>query len=121
MDNIELKTPGGYIVTIKPELTYGQYLELQEMWASGVKADTENIDPVTKQPKVIMELDGKAILAGRRKAREFLVIKIVDPQGNEVTNIVGALSDMPQSDGLAIAAKVEEITAKAQLSKKGGA
>lgn len=120
MDNIELKTPGGYTVTIKPELSYGQFLELEEMWASGVEADTENIDPVTKEPKVRVKLDGKSLITGKRKAMEFLVIKIVDPQGNEVTNISGLLNEMPQSDGRAIADKIDEITAKAQLSKKKG-
>lgn len=115
MDNIELKTPGGYTVTIKPELTYGQFLQLQHIFAATMK-----YDPSTRQP-VDSALEGKALLETQAKTMEFLVVKILDPQGNEVTNIAGALESMPQRDGQMIADKADEILSKAQLPKKGGA
>lgn len=115
MDNIELKTPGGYTVTIKPELTYGQFLQLQHIFAASMK-----FNPETKQP-VNSELEGKALLESQAKTMEFLVIKILDPQNNEVTNIAAALEGMPQNDGQMVANKVNEISGKAQIPKKGGA
>lgn len=114
MDNIELKTPGGYTVTIKPELSYGQFIQLQHIFA-----DTMKYNPETKLP-VNSELEGKALLESQAKAMEFLVVKILDPQGNEVTNIAGALESLTQSDGQMISDKVNEIWGKAQLPKKRG-
>lgn len=114
MDNIELKTPGGYTVTIKPELTYGQYIQLQRIFAADMK-----FNPETKLP-VSSDLEGISLLDSQAKAMEFLVVKIVDPQGNEVTNIPGALENMSQSDGQIIADKVNEIYGKVLLPKKKG-
>lgn len=115
MEDIKLTTPSGYTVTIKPELTYGQFIQLQHIFAAGMK-----FDPETKEA-VNSELEGKALLESQAKTMEFLVIKILDPQGNEVTNIAGALENMPQRDGQMVANKVNEISGKAQLpQKKGG-
>ena len=114
MDNFEIKTPGGYTVTIKPELSYGQFIQLQHIFADTMKYNAETKLPVSS------DLEGKALLESQAKAMEFLVVKILDPQGNEVTNIAGALGDMSQSDGQLISDKVNEIWGKAQLPKKKG-
>lgn len=113
MEDIILKTPGGWTVTIKPELTYGEFIQLQQMLAAGMK-----INPETKE--ITSELEGKSLLEGQRKTMEFLITKITDPQGGEITNIMGAIEGMPMRDGQAIADKVNEISGKAQLPKKGG-
>jgi len=113
MEQIELKTPGGYTVYIKPVLTYGQFIQLQKLIASQMK-----IDPSTN--KVISEYEGAILFEANRKTMEFLVAKVIDPQGAEVTNVMEAIDNMPMEDGVAVSQKVNEISAQAQTPKKKG-
>lgn len=114
MENLELKTPSGYTITIKSDLTYGQFNELTQMIAGEMKFDVQ-----TKQ-LISSEVEGKIVFAAQEKAKEMLIVKIVDPQGNEVTNKIEAINEMPREDGEMITKEVNRIREKSQLPKKGG-
>lgn len=113
MENIELKTSTGYIVHIKPELTYGQFIQIQKLIASQMK-----VDPDTN--KITSEYEGAVLFEANRKTMEFLVVKVIDPQGVEMTNVMDAIDNMPLTDGMMLSEKVNEISAKASLPKKRG-
>lgn len=114
MENIEFKTPNGWTIQIRPDLTYGQFIQIQKLIASQMK-----VDPVTN--KITSEYEGGMLFEANRKTMEFLVIKVIDPQGIEQTNVMEAIDNMPRPDGMALQEKVNEINAKAQLPKKKGA
>jgi len=114
MENIEFKTPSGWAVHIRTDLTYGQFIQIQKLIASQMK-----IDPITN--KITSEYEGGMLFEANRKTMEFLVVKVMDPQGIEQTNIMDAIDNMPRADGMALQEKVNEISNKASLPKKKGA
>lgn len=112
MEPIELTTPHGYKVYLKPELTYGEYSTFQKMLAQDM-----TLDPLTGKSQ---EIKGSAVFDATEKVLEFLIVKILDPKGEEVAPNKASVDAMPAKDGMAVFAKVNEITAEAGVddSKK---
>lgn len=111
MENIELTTPSGYKVTLKPNLNYGEYTQIQEMMQA--KA---TFDPINKTGTVPGSVVGEA----NRKALEFLLIKVINPDGTEASSPVDAINNMPARDGILVRDKIDELTSDDGVSKKKG-
>lgn len=110
--NIEFKTPNGYIVTLKPEVNYGQSLQIRQLFASQM-----SVDPKTKEVKGGDAIQGSVAMEVLRKNMEFLIVKIVNPEGVEMTNKLEAIDNMPRSDGIALENKVNELTKNVQIEE----
>jgi len=113
MEYIELKTPGGYKVYLKPKLSWGEFQDLQEYVAAQIK-----IDPSTQQAK--NDITGDVLYVGSRKAMEMLVVKILLPDGTEATDIAKTLHEMDIPDGQCIKDKIDELTKDLKIDKKRG-
>ena len=106
MEAKTFKTPSGYTVAIRPHLTYGQSLAIQETYAG-------NADIATGQGLTLGNMH-----AANKKAMEFLVESVTDPQGNPCPNVVEAIYDMPQIDGEAVREQIDAVTSQAATPKK---
>lgn len=102
MNTVEIKTPSGYTVTLKPFLTYAQYLEVQAIISAKMSIDAAG---------QIQGMSGASLIDANRKTLEFLLVKVVMPDGTESNNPIGAVDEMPVDDGLAVAEKINELTA----------
>lgn len=111
MENVEITTPSGYKVTLKSNLNYGEYTQIQEMMQA--KA---TFDPINKTGVVPGSVVGEA----NRKALEFLLVKVISPDGIEATSPVEAINNMPARDGIIIRDKIDELTSDDGVSKKKG-
>ncbi len=92
MDDKIITTSGGYKVTLKPFLTYDQFIELQKMYTVDTK-----IDPQAKDPK-ISEFAANIVYEANKKAVGFLVVSIEDKDGKVVEREDNALP-LPIADG----------------------
>ncbi len=110
--NIEFKTPNGYIVTLKPEVNYGESVQITKLLASQM-----SVDPKTKVVKGGEMIQGSLAMEVIRKYMDFLVIKIISPEGVEMTNKMEAIDNMPKSDGIALEKKVNELTKDVQVEE----
>ena len=106
MESQTFTTPAGYIVVIRPYLTYGQSLAVQDAYAG-------NADIATGTGLTLGNMH-----AANRKAMEFLVESVTDPQGSVCPNPVDAIYDMPQDDGEAVREQIDAITNRAAMPKK---
>lgn len=110
MEPVEIKTPSGYQVSIKPRLNYGQSVELKQT----ILAKTQ----MNVKDKSLKDLPGDVLIETNKVALKFLVVKVINPDGTIAPDPVAAVYDMPVEDGEAVADKVDEITAQTDLSKK---
>lgn len=113
MEPIELTTPSGYQVFVKPDLTYGQYLELQELVTSNVSVDLEK--------SALEKVSGSFLIKASRKVLEYVVVKVLDPKGVEVSNPIETVLNLPRTDGDVISEKINSITASVFNTQKKGA
>lgn len=107
MENIKFTTPNGYVATLKPFITYGQYMQIQKAMISGVKIDTSTGKTT--------DMDTSTIFAGDDMAISFILVSITDPQGAEFTK---GIDELPSKDGIAIKAQIDLITGDASPDKK---
>lgn len=113
MDNIVIDTPAGYKVTLKPELTYGEFVEIQKILTASMKFDFAK--------NQVRDIDASVLNESNKKAMDFLIVEVVMPDGQKSNNKLGAIYDMPMADGQMIAEQVNNITNTAQVEpKKGG-
>lgn len=105
MEPIELKTPSGYKVYLKPELTYGQYVTFQKIIASDM-----TVNPTTGASQ---DIKGSAVFEATDKVLEFLLVKILSSKGEELPAVAQTINDMPAKDGILVFKKINEITAEA--------
>ncbi len=97
MENKTFTTPGGYLVTIKTDLTYGQYEEVQAMMSSNIK-----IDPTTGKPR---DVDFSVLGKANEKALEYLLVSIE----KDGVKFEGKIQELGSKDGRAIMAQVDAI------------
>ncbi len=101
MEPIQLKTPSGYTVFLRPFLTFGQRRELEKVWASKLKVDAD-----AKRT----EFDASAIYEAEDLAVSFLVEKILDKDGNELAGKpLETILSWPDEDGRCVYDKINEI------------
>jgi len=115
METIEFKTPSGYIATIKSEISYGEFIDLQKAITKSVSV---NIDDI-KNPK-LGAVDASIVYERNAKALEIMVKKLVYPNGEESTNIPQTIYEMPRRDGDSLMAKINEITSENTVDEKKG-
>src|SRR3990172_1184628 len=106
----DIKTASGYLVTIREELNYGQFLELQKTYASLAKIDIDT--------QKITEINPVGAIDSQSKAIELVVVKIIDPSGKELTDLVQAVTEMPIQDGKQISEACNKIANEASIPKK---
>lgn len=110
---MDLKTPSGYAVSLKQELTYGEFIEIQNILTSSMELDIKSGE--------VKKIDASVISRSNSKAIEFVVQSVTMPDGKKATNIVGAIMGMPMRDGQLVAAEVNKIANVAQVDQKKGA
>jgi hypothetical protein len=115
MDTLTLTTPSNYVVTLKKALSYRHKLDVQESLLGNNSIKLDAVNPDTK--KMDMEVAIKDLFAYRRKAMEYLVVSVTNPDGSQADNAFEAILDMPEDDGEAVAAKVAEVTDRAKKSQ----
>jgi len=107
---VEVVTPSGYKVYLKPYVNYGQKREIRKVLLKGY--DTNN-----------GRYDSSVLYEAQELAFKLLVDKVIDPEGKEYLGLdtfkfVQGLEN--EADGDAIYEKVEEISkVKGQLSGLG--
>lgn len=90
-------TPSGFYVTLKNDLTYGEYEDLQ-----GLMAQNITLDPTTGKPTAI---DFSAVKKANQRAIELIVVEI--KKDEQVVNI--SVRDLPVRDGVMIQREVDKI------------
>lgn len=112
IEPVEITTPSGYHVFLKPFLPYGAYLTVQKTIMAGIEIDA--------QTQQIVKLDAGLMLEGNEKALELLLVKVVDPQGAVAASpLQTVLEEFPPGDGQYVMDEVDRITQAATPAKKG--
>lgn len=101
-----ITTPSGYKFTIKTQLNYGEYLEIQRVYGQYVSTDTLELKMV-----------GTASLDAINKAVEVLVVSI-EKDSVRVENTMQTINEMSVSDALPIVNRVAEILNQALNPEK---
>lgn len=107
METTTLTTPAGHIVTFKSHFTFGDSRQLQRVWASGmvIKPGGTTNDSIIK---------GNVIYEAQDTAVKLLVVKIESKEGltfeGDPDKILEVIFSMPEEDGKAIYAKIDELT-----------
>ncbi|MDQ3098892.1 MAG: hypothetical protein M3Q44_04040 [bacterium] len=112
MELVELITPSGYKVYLKPYMNFGQKRDLQRMFVSRVRVDKE-------MQKA--DLDGSSVFDAEDAAVKIMVEKVVDQEGREYTNkdeLLSLILSWQDSDAQPIYDKIEELTKAKQDSEK---
>lgn len=107
---IDITTPSGYKVQLKEDITFGQFLELQKVVSGNMHIDAET--------QKVSGIDAQSTAAYMRKRMEYMIVKIVMPNGDIVENIMGCVEEMPRKDGLFIQEKISELSDEANPAKK---
>lgn len=114
MDKLEeFKTTSGYTAHLKTELSYGEFIEIQKVLIGSMKFDIEK--------RKVEDFSPSAIFDSNKKAVEFIVKKLVLPDGKESNNIVQSIYEMPRGDGIQLTARINEITSDNSIDEKKGA
>lgn len=111
-DLIEFKTPNGYVFMLKPELTYGEFLEVQKVITANI-----DYDMTTQTAK---SFKATALFEAQTKTLQYIVKSAKTPEGKDITNIVKAVHDLPRTDGQALTDKINELTQENQIEEKKG-
>lgn len=109
---VELKTTNGYTAVISNWMTYGQYMLLQNILTGAM-----SVDPTTGTVK---ELNASVINEANVQAFKMLLIKLTDPNGNEISEPGKAMDDLPAQDGIEIMEEINKIWVNTSPSKKKG-
>lgn len=113
MDDLEeFVTPSGYKASLKKELTYGEFVEVQKTMMAGMKVNIQNQSIEDFSPIVMYD--------SNKKALEFMVKKLLYPDGRLSENVAQTVFEMPQRDGEALTKRINEITAQNQIDEKKG-
>jgi hypothetical protein len=104
METFEFKTKGGFVATIKKDLTYGEYTEIQN-----TMMEKMTLDPSSSS----FQMSGSFIREMNAKAMQYLLVSLKSPSGEEVE-----VNSIPSRDGIEIAEKINEIWSNASPSKK---
>ena len=97
MDTKTITTPNNYLVTIKSDLTYGEYEDIQAIIGESIE-----INPDSGKPKTI---DFKLLRTMNQKALDILLVKI-EKDGQLFT---GKFTDLPSKDGKVIMKEIDCI------------
>jgi hypothetical protein len=98
MENKVITTPNGYTVTLRSDLTYGEYEDLQAVMGGNIK-----IDPTTGK---IEPIEFSAINEANKKTADLLIVKI-EKDGQPFN---GTLRDMPARDGKMVKDEINKLT-----------
>lgn len=112
MDLVELFTPSGYKVYLKPYMNFGQKRQLQRMFVSKVHVDRD-----TKQA----DLDGTSVFDAEDEAVKIMVEKVIDRNGREYANkdeILSLILSWQDDDAQPVYDKIEELTKSKQITEK---
>lgn len=101
---IDLTTPSGYLVSFKDHLTTAGYRATQKAMAAHISFDPNNPDAQRHIPAV-------AALDAADAALKHLVLSVTFADGSRAPDPVLAIGEMPQKDGDAVYAKIDELTA----------
>lgn len=106
METVEITTPSGHKVYLRPYLTYTDKRELRKIFGQYMTFDMK-----TKQEN--NQLNGRAKLEAEEYAVKAMVQRVVEVSGKEYTgvdayNAIMAWQD--EKDGDAIFAKMDELT-----------
>jgi hypothetical protein len=109
-ERIIVETPNHYKAYIKPKLTYGEVKQIKRSSMSSVQ-----YDPKTQG---IASIDTSKLLDVQDVAMKLFLVKLLDPQGNELPDPVSKLDGLDAEDGEAIEEKISELTKELELTKK---
>lgn len=107
-----IKTPSGYSVSLKDGLTYGQFLEIQNIVTNSMKYSISE--------GKMRDVESSVLMKANQKTLEFMVVEVSLPDGTKSNNPIQAVLDMPIKDGQMVQDKVSELTQEASVSKKKG-
>lgn len=122
MQDKEIKTAGGYTITMAPYLTYDQFMDIEDTWTGDIAIDlTKKGDDGKPIVPEMTKISSRLLRAANKKAIGFLVKKIIDPEGNEVKRKEDELPIHP-ADAKEITDIIDKVitdTAKIFEKKKG--
>jgi hypothetical protein len=113
MENKTITTTSEYSVTLRPFLTYDQYIEIQKLWMRDVLIDTDRKDEKgTPKAPSMGKIPATVMYEANKLAVSFLIVKILDPNGAEVTRQDNELP-IPPADGAEVMEEVTRISNEA--------
>lgn len=127
MEPIEITTPSNYKVSLKPYLNYGQSTQIREIYTANLKVKiqapnsgvpTEAQKEAVKQQLEDIEVSTETIFLARKKTLEFLLLKVIMPDGQESNNALAAIDEMPEIDGDFVMDEVDKISSHAEITQK---
>lgn len=112
METVELVTPSGHKVYLRPYLTYTDKRELRKIYAQYMSVDVQT-------QKTDTTINGRAMFEAEEYALRAVIIRLVDNAGSVYEG--GAAYDavmawQNEADGDAVIAKVNELTKQRELS-----
>jgi len=106
----EIITPNGYKALIKEFITFGEYNKIQSSITSGI-----NFNLKQQEAEAI---SGDILMNAQKVSLKICLLKLFNPEGNELQSPEEAINDLPVSDGQAIMDAINEVTNEARLPKK---
>jgi hypothetical protein len=110
MDDKIVKTTNGYTVTLRPFITYDQYVETQKLWTKDVMIDPNEKD---KEGKVLTpkpaKISANILYDADKMIVGFLVKSITDTDGKEISRKPDELP-IPPADGQEVMEAVKQIS-----------
>jgi hypothetical protein len=107
-----IKTPSGYSVTLKDQLSYGEFVEIQEIVTGSMKYSIDE--------KKMRDVESSVLMKANRRTLEFMVKEVGLLDGSKSNNPIQAVFEMPVKDGQVVQDKVSELTQEASVTKKKG-
>ncbi len=121
MENKIIITKNGYKVTLRPFLTYDQFIELQKIWSKDVYFDPNDKDKNGEQKEPIMgKIPMNLLYEANKMTVGFLVVRIEDANGSEVVREDVNSLPIPPVDGQKVVDEIKKISdeASAAFDKK---
>jgi hypothetical protein len=123
MEPIEFITPNKYKVLLKPQLTFGENNQIRsavrEQMLIEIKADPNKQTPAEEDIKM-QPVSLASLMKANEIALKILVTKVFNNKDEDLGDPITAINNMPIVDGDAVMGKVDEITKRAEISKKKG-
>lgn len=109
---MELKTTSGYKVILKDELTYGEFMEIQNIVTSSMKYSVDE--------QKMRDVDSSVLMKANSKTMEFMVKEVYLPDGVKSSNPIASIMGMPIKDGQMVQEEITKLTQQVSVSKKKG-
>lgn len=115
MEDKTITTTNGYVVTIRPFLTYDQYIEIKRIFTSNITFNLKNTDEKGNPRPLSENIPASIMYDANKLAVSFLIVKILNPKGEEVKRDANSLP-IPPIDGTEVMEEIMRISDEADAA-----